>query len=249
MANLVNWRRAFFELKAAAETKFKNSCKFPAVSQKHFGWYEMARELTRTAVINRSVDQVLSNALQTNGISSFLLCRGGGRDVTLGAGSPVVEWLEIMCWLLTGAIYVLPAYSKAAATHPGRVCPLFLHRVQMPKVNGGFSPQPLSYLWDLQLQHLASVDVMTSKVSFLAYFSLSHYSATDRNRALSLSLWNLPLWTSIGRSFQGLHSCTLSVTSFWHQNFTSFSFSSCQLHLMKSALCRAVLPCLHFDDS
>lgn len=178
--------------------------------------------------------------------------RGGGRDVALGAGSPVVEWLEIVCWLLAGAIYVLPAYSKAAATHPGRAwsvpsscteCKCQKWMVASPHSLSPTSGISSCSIWPVLMWWAARFP------SCLADFSLSHYSATDRDWALSLSLWNLPLWPPIGRSFQGLHSCTLSVTSLWHQNFTSFSFFSCQLHFMKSALCRAVLPCLHFDDS
>lgn len=126
------------------------------------------RDLTRKAVINRNVGQVLQSCLADKWDQFFPAVPGEEVwDVPLGCR--ITSNRLIRNFVLGFSRCHLPSASlQQSCSHSpseGLVCSLFLHTVQIPKCE--WCSQPLSYLWYLQLQQLANVDVMTSQVSFL----------------------------------------------------------------------------------
>lgn len=91
----------------------------------------MASVLTRAAVINRSVCQVLLSCLADKWDQFFLAVPGEEvQDVPLGCRITREGVMWSCVWGFSGAIKVLPVCSKATAAHPatGLVCSLFLHK-------------------------------------------------------------------------------------------------------------------------
>lgn len=211
MVNLFNWRNAFFGLKAVQKQSLKIHPSYQQWVRAHWMVDEMARDLTRAAVMSRSVGQVLQSCLVEKWDQFFLAV----QDVPLGCRITSVGVIRD-CILGFGRCYLRSASLQQSWSHSpreGLVCSLFLHRVQMPQGWMVAHPHRLSptsgisscNIWPVLMWWPARFP------SYLAYFSLLHYSVADRD--WPLSLWNLPLWPSAGRSFQGLQSHTLSVTS------------------------------------
>lgn len=166
----------------------------------------MARDLTRTAVLNRSVGQVLQSCLADKWDQLFpAVPREEVQDVPLGCRITTAGVIR-NCVLGLGRCHL------RSATHPVKAwsVPSSCTECKSSSVNGVHSLSSTSgissNIWPMLMWWPARFP------SYLAHFSLSLYSVADRGWPLSPSLWNLPLWPSIGRSFQGLHSCTLFIT-------------------------------------